>query len=253
MRRFEGRVAFVTGGGHGIGRATARRLVSEGARVAIGDIDQNAVTSLVNELPGSVVAVRCDVTDTDSVNFAIKTAVDHFGQLDVLVNTAGGGIPEAAIDTATDEQWMQLLDLNLLNVLRCLRASVPHLLKSEFGGAIVTIGSINGSAAFGDYGYSAAKAGLEVVTKNIAAEYAGQRLRCNLITPGTIDTRVWDDKAEIKSRLERMYPLGRIGTPDDIAAAVAFLASDDASWISGITLPVEGGLLTGPRAVQRDS
>lgn len=253
MQRFQDQVALVTGGGHGIGRATVQRLVSEGAKVAIGDIDQDAVTSLVNNLGDRVIAVRCDVTDSASVDFAVKTAVSHFGQLDVLVNTAGGGMLETSIETSTDEQWMQLLDLNLLNVMRCLRAAIPHLLHSKSGGAIVTIGSVNGLAAFGGYGYSAAKAGLDAIVKNIAAEYGPQGLRCNLIAPGTIDTRVWDNQPEGKARLERMYPLGRIGSPDDVASAVAFLASGDASWITGITLPVDGGILAGPAAVLRSA
>lgn len=253
MQRFEGRVAFVTGAGHGIGKATVRRLAAEGANVVIGDIDQDAVTSLVQELGDAAIAVRCDVTDSESIAFAMTTAVSHFGGIDILVNTAGGGMFEASIETTTDQQWMQLLDLNLLNVLRCLRSAIPHLLQSQHGGSIVTIGSVNGMAAFGGYGYSAAKGGLDAVIKNVAAEYGPRGLRCNLIAPGTIDTRAWDNQAEGKARLARMYPLGRIGRAEDVAAAVAFLASDDAAWITGITLPVEGGVLAGPAAVLRVS
>ena len=116
----------------------------------------------------------------------------------------------------------------------------------------MTIGSVNGLAAFGSHPYSAAKGGLEILTKNLAAEYGRRGLRFNLVAPGTIRTRVWDDQPGALDRLTKLYPLGRVGEPDDIAAAVAFLASDDAAWITGTTLPVEGGILTGPMGLLAD-
>jgi NAD(P)-dependent dehydrogenase (short-subunit alcohol dehydrogenase family) len=251
MQRFEGRVVFITGGGHGIGRATARRLVSEGATVALADIDIAAAKAVSDHLGGSSVAIRCDVTDSTSVRNAIGNAVTRFGRLDILVNTVGGGLHEGPIETAIDADWQRLIELNLVGVMRCMREAMPHLLKSSYGGSIVSVGSVNGVSAFGGNAYSAAKAGLELLTRNLAAEYGSRGVRCNLIAPGTIDTRVWDNQPGSRERLAKLYPLGRIGTPEDVAAAVAFLASDDAAWITGVTLLVDGGVLTGPRAVLR--
>ena len=178
----------------------------------------------------------------------MATAIDRFGRLDVLVNTAGGDAQEPPFPDADDALWVRLADLNLLGVVRCIRAALPHLIASPAGGAVVTIGSVNGLAAFGSYPYSAAKAGLESVTKNLAAEYGRSGVRFNLIAPGTIRTRVWDVQPGALESLSHLYPLGRVGEPEDVAAAVAFLASDDAAWITGVTLPVDGGILTGPKA-----
>jgi NAD(P)-dependent dehydrogenase (short-subunit alcohol dehydrogenase family) len=197
---------------------------------------------------GSARAIGLNVTNAASVNEAISTAVEEFGRLDVLVSTAGGDSPEPPFTDAGDALWVRLADLNLLGVVRCIRAALPHLIASPVGGVVVTIGSVNGLAAFGSYPYSAAKAGLESVTKNLAAEYGRSGVRFNLIAPATIRTRVWDDQPGALDNLSRLYPLGRVGEPEDIAAAVAFLASDDAAWITGITLPVDGGILAGPKA-----
>lgn len=252
MKRFEGRVAFVTGAAHGIGRATALRLAQEGAAVVIADLDLETAERVSGEVTssgGEALAVGCDVTKRESVDAGVAAGIARFGRIDVLVNTAGGDLPEPPFPEVDDDLWQRLLDLNLMSVMRCIRAALPHLLASAAGGNVVTIGSVNGLAAFGSYPYSAAKAGLELLTKNLAAQYGRQGLRCNLITPGTIRTRVWDNQPGALERLTKLYPLGRVGEPEDIAAAVAFLASDDASWITGVTLPVEGGILTGPLGI----
>lgn len=249
--RFDQRVIYVTGGGHGIGRATALRLASENGSVTVSDLDGDAAESVAQEIRakgGAALATACDVTKRTSVDASLARSMDRFGRLDVLVNTAGGDFREPAFEEIDDETWDRKLDLNLKGVMRCIRAALPHLVASGAGANVVSIGSVNGSAAFGGYPYSAAKAGLEIVTKLLAARYGRQGVRFNLINPGTIRTRVWNGRPDDLARLERMYPLGRIGEPGDIAAAVAFLASDDASWITGITLPVDGGVMTGPAA-----
>src|SRR5829696_7213559 len=195
MRRFSDRVAFVTGGGHGIGRAVCLRLAQEGAPVVIADLDVAAagrVAEDVSQISGTALAVNLDVTASASVVAGMATAIDRFGRLDVLVNTAGGDAQEPPFPDADDALWVRLADLNLLGVVRCIRAALPHLIASPAGGAVVIIGSVNGLAAFGSYPYSAAKAGLESVTKNLAAEYGRSGVRFNLIAPGTIRTRVWD-------------------------------------------------------------
>jgi meso-butanediol dehydrogenase/(S,S)-butanediol dehydrogenase/diacetyl reductase len=247
--RFDHKTIYVTGGGHGIGRATAFRLAAEGGSIAVSDIDLGAAEQVADEIVangGTALATTCDVTSSDSVESSFADATGRLGGLNVLVNTAGGDWDEPAFDEISDELWARKMDLNLNGVVRCIRAALPSLIASGSGSNVVTIGSINGNVAFGGYAYSAAKAGLEILIKNLAARYGRQAVRFNLITSGTIRTRNWDGREERLTELARMHPLGRIGEPADIAAAVAFLASDDASWITGINLPVEGGIMTGP-------
>lgn len=249
MNRFEGRVAFVTGAAHGIGRAVALRLAEEGAAVTIADLDVGAaerVAAEVTHAGGVALTVKCDVTQRASVDASIGESTGRFGRLDVLVNAAGGDSAEPPFEDSPDEVWLRKVDLNMFGVMRCIRAALPHLFAAPNGGNVVTIGSVNGLAAFSGYPYSAAKAGLQILTKNLAAKYGRRGLRFNLVAPATIRTRVWDDQPGALERLTPMYPLGRVGEPEDIAAAVAFLASDDAAWITGVVLPVDGGILTGP-------
>jgi NAD(P)-dependent dehydrogenase (short-subunit alcohol dehydrogenase family) len=246
MKRFAERVVLITGGGHGIGRACSRRLAAEGAAVAVADIDHEAGTSVATDLResgGAAHAVHCDVTEAQSVANAVAEAVARFGRLDVLVNTAGGDRLPPDPEDSDDGHWAAMLDLNLVSVVRCVRAALPHLLSGRRGSSVVTVGSINGLVPAGSEPYSAAKAGLEILTRNLAARHSAHGVRFNLIAPGTIRTRVWDEQPAELARLTSMYPLGRVGEPDDVAAAAAFLASDDAAWITGVTLPVDGGLL----------
>lgn len=246
MQRFTGRVAFVTGGGHGIGRATCLRLAAEGAAVVTADVDDGAAgdtVRTVTEAGGTGVALHCDVLDRASVDTAVGAAVERFGRLDVLVNVAGGGLDDSWSAESGDEVWTRQIDFTLVGVVRCIRAALPHLTATA--GSIVTVGSVNGLAAFGGEAYSAAKAGLTSLTQNLAVAHGPAGVRVNLVAPGTVRTRVWDGREDALDRLARIYPLGRVGEPTDIAAAIAFLASDDAAWITGIVLPVEGGVLAG--------
>ncbi len=245
-RRFVGRVVVVTGAGHGIGRAVAERLAAEGARLVLADLDEDAATATAERLlPAEVVATHCDVHLRPSVDACIDLAVRHFGQLDVLVNVAGGSIVMPAFEDMTDEAWNEMLDLNLTGAMRCIRAALPHL-RQRPTAAIVSISSVNGLAGFGEVAYSSAKAGLGLLTRNLAITLGPAGIRVNAVAPGTVRTRVWDGQDGGADRLRPLYPLGRVGEPSDIAAAVAFLASDDAAWITGVTLPVDGGVLAGP-------
>lgn len=245
MRRFDERVVLVVGGGHGIGRATVARLSTEGASIVVADLDGEAAEAAAEACRrlGAAEAVACDVTDAASVDSAVGTAVARFGRLDVLVVSAGGDGTHGTFADTADEIWHSLVDLNLTGVVRCIRAALPHLLTAPDGGAVVTIGSINGLTPFGSEPYSAAKAGLQNLTANLATTYARQGVRFNLVAPGTVRTRAWADRPGALDRLAPRYPLGRVGEPDDIAAAVAFLASDDAAWITGVVLPVDGGIV----------
>ncbi|MFC7485977.1 SDR family NAD(P)-dependent oxidoreductase [Knoellia sp. CPCC 206453] len=250
--RFTGSRVMVTGAAHGIGRACAQWLAAEGARVAVADLDLATGREVVAALGGSGdlhLAVELDVTDDDSVRACVATAADHFGGLDVLINVAGGGVAHEDFEHVGDDTWSQMIELNLMSAVRCIRAALPHLRRSENHPAIVSVSSVNALSALGGEPYSAAKLGLVSLTQNLAAQLGPAGIRVNAVAPGTIRTRVWDDQEGGADRMVPLYPLGRVGEPDDIAAAVAFLASHEAGWITGQTLPVDGGLLTGHRQV----
>ncbi|GAA3609780.1 SDR family NAD(P)-dependent oxidoreductase [Microlunatus ginsengisoli] len=242
------RVALVTGAAHGIGRATARRLAADGAAVAVADLDRAAADRVVAEIDGDggrAIGLSCDVGDTGSVDAAVAATVDIFGALDTLVCVAGGARPVPAFTETADADWSALLDLNLTSVVRCCRAALPVLARSERAAGVVVVGSVNGLLPFGDETYSAAKAALVSLVTNLAADWGPRGVRVNLVAPGTVRTRVWDSQPGGADRLRGLYPLGRVGEPEDVASAIAFLASADASWITGVALPVDGGLSVG--------
>jgi meso-butanediol dehydrogenase/(S,S)-butanediol dehydrogenase/diacetyl reductase len=254
MRRFDEKVALVTGAGHGIGRASATRLAAEGATVVVTDVDTDAAQAVAAELDNGV-ALHMDVTDADSVARALAAVTERYARLDVLVNNVGIAGKDSFADI-DETEWHRQTDPTLLGAVRCIKACLPQLLAAPGGGAVVSIASVNGMAAVGGTAYSAAKAGLINLTSNLSVEYGPRRqdsigaehgwIRFNAVAPGTIRTRAWDGQGDRLDKLAQLYPMGRVGEPDDIAAAVAFLASSDASWITGVTLPVDGGFLTGP-------
>ncbi|MGH3712348.1 MAG: SDR family NAD(P)-dependent oxidoreductase [Micromonosporaceae bacterium] len=251
IRRYAGRVALITGGAHGIGRGIAERLASEGAAIVVADVDTDAGERLAAELAergAGAVSVHCDVTSRESFDEAVAAAVQRFGQLDVLVNNAGGSVRTGDFTDSDIEAWHQQLDVTLIGAVHGVQAALPQLLASEHGGNVVTIGSVNGLVAFGDPAYSAAKAGLQSLTQNLAARYARDGVRFNLVAPGTIRTRNWDDQPGVLEEFAERIPLGRVGEPSDVAAAVAFLGSGDAAWVTGVVLRVDGGVLVGPAA-----
>ncbi|MFC7898321.1 SDR family NAD(P)-dependent oxidoreductase [Streptomyces sp. NPDC057381] len=252
--RFTNHGALVTGAARGIGAATARRLAAEGARVLLTDVDLAAARRTARELAEQglgVEAFGCDVTDRASVEAAVAHAADTFGTLDVLVNNAYACTPDAPFfEDEADEAWARDLDVTLTGAYRCCRAALPHLAASGRG-AIVSVGSVNGVQDFGNHAYSAAKAGLASLTRTLAGHAAPRGVRVNLVTPGTVRTTAWEGRDEDLAAVRGLYPLGRVGEPEDIAAAVAFLASRDASWITGTTLVVDGGLTAVNTGFQR--
>ncbi|MFD8261170.1 SDR family NAD(P)-dependent oxidoreductase [Streptomyces griseoluteus] len=244
--RFTGHAALVTGAGRGIGAAVARRLAQEGARVLVTDQDAPEAEQTADSLRRQGLAAEalvCDVADRASVEAAVAHAVDVFGSLDVLVNCAAHCSPDAGakFEDDPDESWARDLDITLGGVRRCCRAALPHLAASGRG-AIVSIGSVNGLMDFGNHAYSAAKAGLGSLTRTLAGRSAARGVRVNLVAPGTVRTSAWEGRDDDLDAVRDCYPLGRVGEPEDIAAAVAFLASRDAAWITGTTLVVDGGL-----------
>ncbi|MFD3611856.1 SDR family NAD(P)-dependent oxidoreductase [Streptomyces atroolivaceus] len=244
--RFHGYAALLTGAGQGIGATTARRLASEGAAVLVTDLDAGRAgrtAAGIREAGGTAEALACDVGDAAAVDAAVAHAVTAFGRLDVLVNNAYANHDDAALfEDEADEPWARTLDITLTGPYRCSRAALPHLVASGRG-AVVNIGSVNGEQDFGGHAYSAAKAGLASLTRTLAGHAGPRGVRVNLVAPGTIRTDAWAGRDAELERAAALYPLGRVGEPDDIASAVAFLASRDAAWITGITLRVDGGLL----------
>ncbi|MFJ5262278.1 SDR family NAD(P)-dependent oxidoreductase [Streptomyces sp. NPDC088387] len=244
-RRFEGYGVLVTGAAQGIGAATVRRFAEEGAHVLVTDIDPAAAettAAALREQGMAAGAFGCDVADRVSVEAAVAHAVDTLGSLDVLVNNAYHCSPDAPLfEDEPDDNWARDLDITLTGAYRCSRAALPHLAASGRG-AVVSIGSVNGLRDFGNHAYSAAKAGLVSLTRTLAGHAAERGVRVNLVAPGTVRTPPWEERAGALDALRGLYPLGRVGEPEDIAAAVAFLASRDAAWITGTTLVVDGGL-----------
>lgn len=244
MQRFEGRVALVTAAAQGIGAAVARRIAAEGGSVIVTDLQEDKIAELAAELGDHALAVRVDVTSRADIDAAVAAGIERFGRLDLLVNNAGACVVSSLPEDTNAEDWHRQLDLTLVSAAQCIQAALPHLLTSR--GNVVTISSVNGLAAFGNVEYSAAKAGQIAMTQNFAARFGVDGVRFNVVAPGTIRTPNWDNQPDALDRLAKLYPLGRVGEPEDIAAAVAFLGSDDAAWITGLTIPVEGGVLTGP-------
>jgi NAD(P)-dependent dehydrogenase (short-subunit alcohol dehydrogenase family) len=247
--RFADRTVLITGAGSGIGRACAERVAAEGARVGLADLNEEAGRDVMAGLPEADrhLVVGIDITDRAVVEEAVTAVAAHFGGLDVLINVAGGDTEHPDFEHTEDAVWLEMFDLNLLGVVRCCRAAIPHLRRSLRQPAIVTVSSINALTALRSEPYSSAKAGLTSLTFNLAVQLA-PRIRVNTVAPGTIRTPVWNSQPGGADRLAGFYPLGRVGEPGDVAAAVAFLASDDAGWITGQILPIDGGLLSATSA-----
>jgi NAD(P)-dependent dehydrogenase (short-subunit alcohol dehydrogenase family) len=248
MSRLQGKAALVTGGGSGIGRAICRRFAAEGAAVVVADIVGERADEVAEEIGG--VSVQADVTLAED----IARMVDGAGALDVLVNNAGGGFADDLLEI-DEEMWDLDVAVNLKSAFLCSKAVLPRMIERG-GGVIVNIASVNGIAFFANEPYSAAKAGLINLTRSMATRYGRHGIRAVAIAPGTIRSPIWQERVEkepaIFERLVRWYPLRRVGEPEDVAAAAAFLASDDASWITGEVLRVDGGLLAGNEQMARE-
>ena len=234
----QGKIAIITGAASGIGRAAVSVFVGEGARVVAGDI-----SPMVRELaePQRVMPVVCDVSTREGAEALVRTAESAFGDLDILFNNAGIERLATVVDT-TEELWHEVLDVNLKSVFLCSKYAIPAMLKRG-SGAIVNNASINGIRGNTTLAaYQASKGGVVALTYSIAIDYAAQGIRCNAVCPGTIDTpmvgtRTPDQIVAMKAK----HPMGRIGRPDEVAWVACFLASDRASFLTGLAVPVAGG------------
>jgi meso-butanediol dehydrogenase / (S,S)-butanediol dehydrogenase / diacetyl reductase len=248
--RFAGRTVLVTGSGRGIGARTARRFAAEGARVAVVDVDLEAARRVAGELDGAV-AAHVDVSSRDSARAMVAEVADALGGVDILVNNAATAGDTPFLEVGADEV-LRDIGVGLLGPFFVTQAVLPGMI-ARGGGVVLNLSSTNGFAYYGNDAYSAAKAGVMSLTKSIATQFGPQGIRCNAVAPATIRTEYWEARAAVDpaifDKLARRYPLGRVGTPDDVADALLFLASADASWISGITLTVDGGILAGDLAI----
>jgi len=244
-----GRVAFVTGGASGIGRAIVLALARAGARVTVADLNVDgarAVTKEAESAGGVALAQPLDITDVAAVDGAIDATAARGGGLHILVNCAGWDKPMPFVDT-TPEFWEKILAINLKGPMACTRAALRHMIKQE-SGKIISIASDAGRVgSSGEAVYSAAKGGIIALTKTIAREVARHRINVNCICPGPSDTPLFQNEfvaqsPKLAESLKRVIPWGRLGLPDDVAPAVVFLASDEAGFITGQTLSVSGGL-----------
>jgi NAD(P)-dependent dehydrogenase (short-subunit alcohol dehydrogenase family) len=244
-------MAFITGGGTGIGRACAVLFAKEGARVAVGGRRRELLDETVREISksgGEAVAVSCDVSERASVDDAVAKVVARFGRLDILVNNAGASIV-GTVEETSDQDWDLMLAANLTGTFLVSRAAIAALRKAG-GGSIVNIGSILGIVACKQRAaYCAAKAGVTGLTKAMALDHAHENIRVNCICPSLVETELGmlsilkaaNPEAERRSRTAGI-PLGRLGKPEDVAQMAVYLASAEASWITGAAMPLDGGL-----------
>ena len=244
--RLAGRVAVITGGGSGIGLASARRLASEGARIVIGDVDENAGTAAADEVGG--LFVKVDVTDAGQVEAMFQQAVDTYGSLDIAFNNAGISPPDDdSILTTEFEAWQRVQQVNLTSVYLCCKYALPHMLAQGKGSIINTASFVAVmGAATSQISYTASKGGVLAMTRELGVQFARQGVRVNALCPGPVNTPLLKElfaKDPVRAARRLVHiPMGRFAEPEEIAAAVAFLASDDSSFMTGSQFLVDGGI-----------
>ncbi|MEF8787387.1 MAG: glucose 1-dehydrogenase [Haloarculaceae archaeon] len=250
---FAGDTVVVTGAGSGIGRATAIAFGEAGANVVVADVDQDGgtqtVTTITDETDGDATFVDVDVTDDADVEEMVETATSEYGGLDVAFNNAGIGGTFDATDEISEEDWQAIIDVNLSGIWRSMRKEIPVMLE-DGGGAIVNTASVLGKVGEAETpAYTAAKHGVVGLTKVAALERATDDIRVNAVCPGYIETQMLDDAGvttdeELLAETKALHPMERLGTAEEVAEAVLWLASDDASFATGETLAIDGGYLS---------
>jgi NAD(P)-dependent dehydrogenase (short-subunit alcohol dehydrogenase family) len=251
MLRLSGKVVFITGGGTGIGRACALAFAREGAQVAIAGRRKDPLDKVAGEIAaagGNSLALSCDVTRRPSVEDALEQTEKHFGRLDTIVNNAGA-VVVATVEHTSDEDWDRVLAANLTGTFFVSRAALASLRRAG-GGSIVNIGSVLGLVARKERAaYCAAKAAVSGLTRAMALDHAHEKIRVNCICPTIVETELGmqsihqtgNAEVEIQKRIAEI-PIGRLGKPEDVAMMAVYLASEDASWVTGVSFPLDGGL-----------
>ncbi len=246
--RLQGKVALITGGGVGIGAAVAKTFAQEGAAVVITGRRKEMLEPVVADIErakGRALAVAGNVTDETHVRSAVVQAVQTFGRLNVLVNNAAIGAFGRVLHEIDDATWEEVLAINLTGVFRMTRAVVPEMLKAG-GGSIINVSSVGGLIGFwGSAAYGTSKGGLEVFTRCVAMDYAKQGIRCNSICPGLVQTPMSEpllNNPDMRDQALSAYPISRVGTPEEIAKLMVYLASDESSWVTGSSYTIDGGL-----------
>lgn len=249
--RLAGKVALITGAGSGIGKETALRFAAEGARVAAADLKGDTARATAAEIGGDALGLELDVTSAASIAAGLEALLAHFGGIDVVVNNAGVTIT-GSVTELTEELWDKELDTNLKSIFLVSKAAWPHLVARGGGCILVTASICSTHALQDDAAYCASKAGAAMLTQCLALDGAKVGIRANCVLPGFIQTPMIDgyfndqpDPEASRRGAAAMHPLGRLGTPSDIANAFVYLASDDARWVTGTRLVVDGGLTTG--------
>lgn len=247
MYNLENKTAIITGGSNGIGRATANLLASYGANIAIFDIDEKGANEVASEILEKHKKAKVYVVDTskmESVEKATKQVFDDFGSIEILINNAGI-TRDASMKKMTTDQWQQVIDVNLTGVFNCTKCAFPYMADKNYGRIISASSVVAHYGNFGQTNYVATKAGVIGMTKVWARELGGKGINVNAIAPGFIATEMVKAMPEsVIKMMEEKTPLKRLGKPEDIANAYVFLASEEASFINGTTLSVDGGIIT---------
>lgn len=244
--QFNDKVAIVTGASFGIGKAAAIAFAERGAKVVVADIaEDHATVDTIKKNGGEAIFVKCDVSKEDDVQHMVNQTIKQYGRLDFAFNNAGVEGDSAPAHECTNQNWDKVIGINLTGTWYCMKHEIPHMLK-QGKGAIVNNASIAGLVGFGGIpAYVVSKHGVVGLTKNAALDYARQGIRVNVVCPGVIKTPMIDrftgKKKEVEQQFEDMEPIGRMGKPEEVAAAVIWLCSDAASFVTGHTMAVDGG------------
>lgn len=253
MNDLKEKVALVTGAASGIGKATALEFSKRGAKVVLADINLQAGNNLVSQIQedgGEVLFIATDVSDQEQVKKSVTQAIETFGRLDYAFNNAGIEGEQTSISNSDEETWKNVININLKGVWACLKYEIPQMLKNKNGGAIVNCSSVAGLVGFPNLApYVASKHGVIGLTKTAALEYAEQNIRVNAVCPGPIKTpmvnRITGGDPELEKQYSAMTAMKRLGQPEEIAQTVVWLCSDEASYITGQALAIDGGMTAG--------